>query len=51
MTGTIVNDQRFTTQIAGTLLAGEAIEIDPASSVTCAGVYDENYQFYADTCP
>lgn len=48
-TNTIYNDPHFITQIGASLLAGGPVEnID---TLTCAGVYDENYAFSADTCP
>ena len=44
---TIDTDTEFTTLVGSTLLSGDTV----AGDVTCAGVYDENYDFYADTCP
>jgi hypothetical protein len=46
-TASITTDARtlvFNTQLTGTVDA-------PPSTVTCAGVYDEGYVFYASTCP
>jgi len=46
---TIVNDTEFTTLIGASQLSGGAVI--GGGTVTCAGVYDENYTFYASTCP
>jgi hypothetical protein len=46
---TITNDSGFTTRIGGSLLSGGPVS--GPGTVTCAGVYDENYVFYASTCP
>lgn len=40
-----------TVKLAGTQLAGSSIYIDGASTITCAGVYDETYTFSASSCP
>ena len=48
-TNTIYNTGSFTTLIGVTLLDGGAVT--GGGTVTCAGVYDENYVFYASTCP
>lgn len=48
-TNAILNDTAFTTLVGASLLAGPVEE--GAGTVTCAGVYDEDYTFYADTCP
>ncbi len=48
-TNTIYNDSEFTTRIGASKLDG-----GPAGGggvFACAGVYDENYTFYASTCP
>ncbi len=44
-----VHNWDSTTVIAGSLLSGAPILADVG--MTCAGVYDENYVFYANTCP
>ena len=46
-TNTIRNDSGFTTRVGASQLDGGAVD----GVVTCAGVYDENYAFYASTCP
>jgi pectin methylesterase-like acyl-CoA thioesterase len=48
-TNTIFNDSHFTTRVGATLLDGGAVS--NAGTLTCAGVYDENYVFSASTCP
>jgi hypothetical protein len=45
-TTTIFNDSSANAEVTNTLLDG-AIE----GSVKCAGVYDENFTFFASTCP
>jgi len=47
---TIRNDAEFTTRVGNTRLAGAAVNVN-GGTVTCAGVYDENYVFSASTCP
>ena len=47
---TIINDAEFTTRVGASQLAGGAV-ITGGGTVTCAGVYDENYVFRASTCP
>jgi hypothetical protein len=47
---TISNDSHFTTRVSATLLAGDAA-LANGGTLTCAGVYDESYAFYASTCP
>jgi hypothetical protein len=49
-TNTIRNDSAFTTRIGASKLDGGAVSVG-GGTVTCAGVYDENYTFYASTCP
>lgn len=44
---TIDTDDEFTTLVGASLLSGNPV----AGDVTCAGVYDENYVFYTNTCP
>jgi hypothetical protein len=39
-----------TTRIGASQLSGGAVSVSNGT-VTCAGVYDENYVFYASTCP
>jgi len=46
---TIANDAEFTTLVGASQLAGGAVT--GGGTVTCAGVYDENYTFYPNTCP
>jgi hypothetical protein len=47
---TIVNDTEFTTLVGASQLAGGGVT--GGGTVTCAGVYDENYNFTAGpTCP
>ncbi|CAG0937019.1 hypothetical protein TFLX_05922 [Thermoflexales bacterium] len=48
-TNTIRNDNEFTTRVGASLLSGGAVA--GGGTVTCAGVYDEAYAFYASTCP
>ncbi|MBU0492845.1 MAG: hypothetical protein KKB13_13435 [Chloroflexi bacterium] len=49
-TNTIYNNAQFTTYVGATLLDGEAVAPN-GGTITCAGVYDEAYAFYASTCP
>ena len=44
---TINNDTEFPTLVGASRLEGGPV----SGSVTCAGVYDENYLFSASTCP
>ncbi len=48
-TNTIRNYSYTTTRIGATLLDGGPVYNE--GTLTCAGVYDENYTFYASTCP
>jgi len=48
-TDTIYNDPNFTTRVGASQLSGGAVA--GAGTLTCAGVYDEVYAFYASTCP
>ena len=48
-TNTIRNGVSFTTRVGASQLSGGAVT--GGGTVTCAGVYDENYTFYASTCP
>ena len=50
LNNTIVNDAEFTTRVGASQLAGRAV-VTGGGTVTCAGVYDENYVFRASTCP
>jgi len=47
-TNTIMNSAGVTTYVGNTQLDGGPVS---GVAVTCAGVYDENYTFYASTCP
>ena len=38
-------------RIANSQLADGPISLEGAGSATCAGVWDENYTFYPNTCP
>jgi hypothetical protein len=49
-TNAIYNYTYFTTRVGASLLSGGAV-FASGGTVTCAGVYDEDYVFYADTCP
>jgi pectin methylesterase-like acyl-CoA thioesterase len=46
---TIFNDETATMRIGGSQLAGGPVS--NSGTLTCAGVYDENYTFFANTCP
>jgi hypothetical protein len=48
-TNTIYNGTSTTTRVGNTKLAGGAVS--NSGTLTCAGVYDENYTFSTDTCP
>jgi hypothetical protein len=49
-TNTIRNDAEFTTRVGASQLSGGAVSVG-GGTLTCAGVYDENYTFYASACP
>jgi hypothetical protein len=49
-TNTVYNTGGATTLVGNTQLDGGAV-FNISSTLTCAGVYDENYTFYASTCP
>lgn len=49
-TDTIIDHSIYTTQIGATLLDGGEVH-SSSEAVTCAGVYDEAFVFYANTCP
>jgi hypothetical protein len=44
---TLRNDTAYTFQVAVSQLNGGVV----SGSVTCAGVYDENFTFSPNTCP
>lgn len=48
---TVKTDSAFTVNVADTLLSGGAVNTGGGGTLTCAGVYDESYTFYASTCP
>jgi hypothetical protein len=51
-TNTIFNDTNTTTRVGNSKLNGGPVSnAANAGALTCAGVYDENYTFYASTCP
>jgi len=50
-TSTIRLDSGFTIRIGASQLNGGAMVASGPPAWTCAGVYDENYTFYASTCP
>jgi hypothetical protein len=41
----------FTTRVGASQLGGGAVYNSGSGTLTCAGVYDEAYTFYASTCP
>jgi hypothetical protein len=45
----VSSSSSFITKIAATAL--QVGSVSSAGSLICAGVYDENFTFYADTCP
>lgn len=49
-TSTIRNLTQFTTRVGASKLAGGSV-IPGGGALTCAGVHDENYAFFASTCP
>jgi len=49
-TSTISNSVGFTTLVGASKLEGGSV-FTGTGTVICAGVYDENYAFYANTCP
>jgi len=50
-TNTIYNGSGVTTRVGNTQLAGGGVVNVSGGTLTCAGVYDENYTFYASSCP
>ena len=44
----LVGSGAFTVRVGASQLSGGAVS---GGTTTCAGVYDENYTFYASTCP
>jgi hypothetical protein len=46
---TIVNNTGGTTRAGASQLSGGAVS--NSGTLTCAGVYDENYVFFPNTCP
>jgi len=49
-TNTISSHPLFTVRVGGSKLEGGPVQPNNGS-VTCAGVYDENYTFFANSCP
>lgn len=49
-TNTISNTTQFTTLVGASQLDGGPV-LPNVGTITCAGVYDENYVFFANTCP
>jgi hypothetical protein len=49
-TNSIVNDAEFTTFVGASRLSGGPV-LTGGGVVKCAGVYDEDYDFLASTCP
>jgi len=49
VTRTIYNDSGVTARVGNTQLDGGAVY--NVGTLTCAGVYDENYTFSASSCP
>ena len=47
-TGSIFTDTTYTALIANTRISGT---VTNNGTTTCAGVYNNNYTFYANTCP
>ncbi|HET9494124.1 MAG TPA: hypothetical protein VFR15_07840 [Chloroflexia bacterium] len=46
----IFNGAQFTTRVGASQLEGGPV-VPGGGTVSCAGVYDENYVFFASTCP
>lgn len=49
-THSISSDNEFTVRVGGSLLSGGPVAAN-GGSCKCAGVYDENYDFFPNTCP
>jgi hypothetical protein len=49
-TNTLYNGTNSVTRIGASQMSGGAVSV-VGGTVTCAGVYDENYTFSASTCP
>jgi len=49
-TNTIRSDAEYTTVMGASLLDGGTVNAN-GGTVTCTGVYDEAYTFYASACP
>ncbi len=49
-TNALYNGANSVTRIGASQLSGGPVSVG-SGTVTCAGVYDENYAFYASTCP
>lgn len=49
-TNSIVNDAEFTTFVGSSRISGGPV-ITGSGVVKCAGVYDEDYDFFASSCP
>ena len=47
---TIYNTQHYVTRVGASKLEGGAV-VPNGGLVTCAGVYNENYTFFPNTCP
>jgi hypothetical protein len=51
-TGTVRVEGGYKTNVGASKLDGGAVSVvDAGSAVKCAGVHDENYVFFASTCP
>lgn len=48
---TVATSETAAVSIASSQIAGGAVSISGGSSITCAGVYDENFTFNASSCP
>lgn len=49
-THSISSDSEFTVRVGGSLLSGGPVAAG-GGTCKCAGVYDENYDFFPNTCP
>jgi hypothetical protein len=50
-TSTITNSTNVTMLVGASQLSGGPVDISMGGTLTCAGVYDEDYIFYTSTCP